>query len=274
MTRTKNKFSKSPALSRSPVPKKMGIKKTPPAPPIPPAPPVVMKKKQKETRNKKNIAKTVNLDDIKEYVKINEKHFKDLERGFSSFIRKDDLLDVNKKLKEDLDDIKDKVKKIEDRPFVPPLSVASSKGMGKITSRIDDLENVAKKLQEQVNRERRENIETNTRTLKTFDDISKNIKQLEETMKSADDTIKKHNERIENESNDIKRDTEEIGALKDAIDKMDIDDILRNIESIKMKNQWIEQNIEKIDIRLLYEKMEELEHKLEIMKVSSPYVIE
>ena len=58
------------------------------------------------------------------------------------------------------------------------------------------------------------------------------------------------------------------------IDKLDIDNISRGIESLKERSQWLEENIQKIDIRPLREKIDKIEELLREMKASSPYIIE
>lgn len=54
----------------------------------------------------------------------------------------------------------------------------------------------------------------------------------------------------------------------------DTQKFLRDMEIIKTKQEWIENNIERIDVRPLMKKMEELEHRIRVLKVSSPIVLE
>ncbi len=54
----------------------------------------------------------------------------------------------------------------------------------------------------------------------------------------------------------------------------DMEELRRDLEIIKTKQEWIENNIERIDIKPLLRKMEELEHKMRVIRVSSPIILE
>lgn len=56
--------------------------------------------------------------------------------------------------------------------------------------------------------------------------------------------------------------------------RIDVDELRRDLEIIKTKQEWIENNIERIDIKPLLRKIEELEHRIRVITVSSPIVLE
>jgi tetrahydromethanopterin S-methyltransferase subunit G len=66
----------------------------------------------------------------------------------------------------------------------------------------------------------------------------------------------------------------EIKSIEEELKTLNIKDITRDIEILKQKVQWIENNIEKINIKPLHERIQEIEHKINTVKISSPYVIE
>ncbi len=78
-------------------------------------------------------------------------------------------------------------------------------------------------------------------------------------------------ERISSEMEELKSGME---APKPGGPGINVEELKRDLEIIKTKQEWIENNIERIDIKPLLMKMEELEHRIRVMRVSSPIVLE
>lgn len=114
---------------------------------------------------------------------------------------------------------------------------------------------------------------------------SSKVKKLEEEFESRLGKLKSEiaEVSVERQSQDevfdaeikkLKRGMEGFGRLGEQAQGPKLGDILRDLEIIKTKQEWIENNIERIDIKPILRKMEELEHRIRVINVSSPIVLE
>ncbi len=102
-------------------------------------------------------------------------------------------------------------------------------------------------------------------------------KRLEQMDKKINEISERHEEIFEKISNDINalnKKADGIKELEGEIKKLDLKYIKRDIESLKTKAEWIENNIEKIDLEPLLEKITEMESKIRVIRLSSPVIIE
>jgi prefoldin subunit 5 len=67
---------------------------------------------------------------------------------------------------------------------------------------------------------------------------------------------------------------EDLRKVDDDIKKLDIKEIRRELEILKTKGHWIEDNLEKLDVKPFMDKMQEVEHKIDRLRATSPFVIE
>ena len=81
-------------------------------------------------------------------------------------------------------------------------------------------------------------------------------------------------ERMLSEIEDLKKGTENMEKLGGQFKSFDLGELRRDLEIIKTKQEWIENNIERIDIKPLMRKMEELEHRIRVIRVSTPIIVE
>ena len=252
--------------------------------PLPPAPRDVEKKKRaeriEEPAEQKIEQKLINIKNVMDYIKANELHLDEIEKRLSDFIKSDDLRELGG-LKEDLKEVKDKLEKIEESPIVPPLHSVSKKNRDKIVTRLDRLEKGIDGLQEQMKTEKRETLDVRAQITGFFEkakDTEKEIyRRLEKLTEKMNETLERANEQQEEFDTEIKearRDSEQVKIINEKIEKLDRENMPREIESLKEKIRWVEQIIERIDITPLYEKIQEIEHKLSVLRASSPYVIE
>ena len=79
---------------------------------------------------------------------------------------------------------------------------------------------------------------------------------------------------FDSEIEKLKKDIETMREIEKHIRGLNLQEIRRDMEIIKTKQEWIENNIERIDIKPLLRKMEELEHRIRVIRVSSPIVVE
>lgn len=101
--------------------------------------------------------------------------------------------------------------------------------------------------------------------------------KLEKMHEELREDFKEMSEQMEDfkvQMNDFERKMETIKNVEDDIKKLDLKQIRREIEILKTKEHWIEDNLEKIDVEPVMEKIQEVEHKIDRLKATSPYVIE
>ena len=67
---------------------------------------------------------------------------------------------------------------------------------------------------------------------------------------------------------------EHIKKIEDHIRKLDMKQMRREIEILKTKDHWIMDNLEKLDIDPLFEKIQEMQHEIRTVKATLPFVIE
>ena len=66
----------------------------------------------------------------------------------------------------------------------------------------------------------------------------------------------------------------EAAQAKEHVDNLDITTIRRDMESLKQKSQYIEQNLENVNLEPIMTLIKEVENKVETLRVSSPLIIE
>jgi len=251
--------------------------------------------KEIETIKKKAKQNFSSIKNIMGYIKANEEHLNEMENRLSKFMSKTDIEKLLE-FKEELKKLEEKVDKIESGPVVPPISSLPKKGMGRLLRKINDTDNNIKEMKKELEKEKKENAVTRAQMAKFFKDtkqelerieeteskdvvgieknVSKEIARLRESMKETLQENKEQKEMKENEFKTIKRDMDQVKIFRKKKKKMDIEDISRNLESVKTKTQWLEQKIEELDLKPLFEKVERLENLLKTVRVSTPYVIE
>jgi len=195
---------------------------------------------------------------ITEYIKTIENRTERIEKTMSNFVKNEDIKEI-KNIREELSALNDRVKAVEDYPIVPPLASLSKKASNKI----QELEKEIKEMRADMKIESQETAETNREFEKQFNKIQKAAQKTAEL-----------GEKNENNLQKIMNDVEQLELLKEVLDGLDMKAIMTEIESIKQKNQWIEERLEKLSVEPFYEKIQEMEHKMNLLKVSSPHIIE
>ncbi len=102
-------------------------------------------------------------------------------------------------------------------------------------------------------------------------------KQFESISRSIKDILAKSKEKAEKAEAEIrmlKESVEEAKRLEEDVKKMNVESIMRDLEILKTRNQWLEGQIEKIGTGPLHERVQELEHKINTLKASSALIIE
>jgi uncharacterized protein YukE len=112
-----------------------------------------------------------------------------------------------------------------------------------------------------------------------------NVKSLEEDIfkhfneinKKVSESIDKDRESLANmeiELAALKRKLGDAEGIEDELHGLDVKSIRKDIESLKTKAHWVELEMEKIHIRPLIDRIDELEARVNAFKLSQPMVIE
>lgn len=91
-------------------------------------------------------------------------------------------------------------------------------------------------------------------------------KELQENLKGLDSMSVKMNE-VEESVSDLKR-------AKNDMDMLNLRDLRRDVEIVKTRQKWIEENLENLNITPLHDKLTEIENKVRTLRTASATIIE
>jgi len=100
------------------------------------------------------------------------------------------------------------------------------------------------------------------------------FKEMSDLIKDGIERNAQSIEDLHNEMEIIKRRLEDIDRLKAAVKQFDMTEIKREFEKIKIKSEYLQDQLEKMDLMALQRKIEEIEHKIRVNSASSALVIE
>ena len=100
-----------------------------------------------------------------------------------------------------------------------------------------------------------------------FERMNENIKQSD---KKTDDAIEKLNVEIKT----LKENMNEAMKTREHIEKLDIPNIRRDMEVLRQKSEYLQNQLERINIEPLVEMVSEVENKMSVLQASSALVIE
>lgn len=106
------------------------------------------------------------------------------------------------------------------------------------------------------------------------EEVYKQFKSINSSIKDIIANSKEKTEKAESEIKILKDSIEETKRLEEEVKRMNIKSIMRDLEILKTKNQWLESQIEKIGTGPLYDRIQELEHKINTLRASSALIIE
>lgn len=111
--------------------------------------------------------------------------------------------------------------------------------------------------------------------LKDFqEEFHKQIEKIHNAIKESSGKTEEHIEKTEIEIKSLKKDLDAVKNLENVIENLDIKGIRTDLESLKSKAEWLESQLEKISSEPLYERIKELENRINLLKASSPVIIE
>ncbi|MBN2102349.1 MAG: hypothetical protein JW716_05765 [Candidatus Aenigmarchaeota archaeon] len=102
-------------------------------------------------------------------------------------------------------------------------------------------------------------------------------RELETMNKTIRDSVKNNTEyakRVNIELSAIEEKMKNIERGHETIKGIDPGSLIREIEMLKGKQKWIEENIEHFDLEPLHEKIADFERRLNMLKINSPLIIE
>ena len=175
--------------------------------------------------------------------------------------------EVEEKLKE-LDDVKtDVVQNTIDQLLAQPQNVSRLLGE-KLQKQVTDLQDKVKQIDSVV----RPSEAKLTTVLRDLDEAKR---QLEKEREALRDMEKKNAKDIEELSIELKALNSRLDSHSGApVKAQDLSGIIRDIEILKTKADWLESTVHKFDLKQVHEKIEELEDRLSEHRTQTPLVIE
>ncbi|MBN1896950.1 MAG: hypothetical protein JW789_04490 [Candidatus Aenigmarchaeota archaeon] len=209
--------------------------------------------------------------------------FKDLERrmeelrewlpeyvGNDTKHRLDDFsLQLKGKLKE-LDDLKEEiVENTIEQLLAQPGTISKLLG-DQIKGKIDLLDrNVAK--MEDVMKPSEAKMTT---ILRQFESFQKQLNSLKDSIKKLEDNVNKENETLGIDMKALNTRLSSFDSTVRNVEDSGVVNVMRDIEILKTKADWLESTVHKFDLKEIHDKIEELEERFRSHRGYSPVVIE
>ncbi|MFC2143976.1 hypothetical protein ACFLQO_01270 [Candidatus Aenigmatarchaeota archaeon] len=107
------------------------------------------------------------------------------------------------------------------------------------------------------------------------DKISNEIQTLNKSVMDNVSKSRQEVDRMGGEIRNLRRDIEEFKGLTSKLDNLDVAGLRRDIESLREKNKWLEQQINSLDMEPLYELIKEVEGRVaSSSRYAAPVIIE
>ena len=100
------------------------------------------------------------------------------------------------------------------------------------------------------------------------------LEKIHEELKDDFTRVVEKMEEFHVKMNTFEGNMEDMKKVEDHIKRLDLKQLRREIEILKTKEHWIMDNLEKLDIDPVFEKIQEIEHNIKLLKATSPFVIE
>jgi len=231
------------------------------------------RKPRKTIKSKARVQKAVATEGIPDYVASIEARLEETEKKVSGALKKEDvtgLWQTNEAMK----DLENRVNKLENTPIIPPLSSLPKKTMGALTKRISMLEDAVQEMQGHIRKEKSETMSKYTRFAEINSNMAVQIDKINEAMESAKNKMDQRINAIEEGFEALKSELNKAKETMALINNIRVKDVPLEIESLKERGKWLENAINEIDMESLAERIEEMEHQINLLRASSPYVVE
>ena len=199
-----------------------------------------------------------NLNDLSAEVKIMRMRLKNFEeQGMGS--------EINEKVEENTDDIKDiqmdanKLEKDID---------ALTKESASVNKRLDGLESVLSDINEL--KKRLDKIDFKALSKEIYSQFEKMNDAIDKQEKASSSSIEKFNVELKSLSEKI----DEFNKAREHIERLDIPNMRRDMETISQKNKFIEEQLHTIDVQPLVDMVKGVEEKVRDLQTSSALIIE
>lgn len=156
--------------------------------------------------------------------------------------------------------------------------------VSRIESTVAKMYKLFKKIKETSSSQRVDKVESEMQALKQIlddfnvknleEDIFKQFNEINKKISLSLDSQKASIEKSEIELSSLKKSLEEAQELQKDIKGLDVKRMKQDVESLKTKTQWIELEFEKMDLRPLIDRINELEARIDAFRISQPMVIE
>lgn len=211
------------------------------------------------------MAKTKGLEGI-------EKDFVVLEKGIKKLLedtqeeRFEEMTEImEERIDEGMSSLKDELERRIDDMKKEKIDIASflaeiKKNRGRITKMEERLDSFKK--------------DDSTGRKNMEDDIHREFEKVKNGVKQGITENAGTIKNMEAEMANLRERIEEIKLLGDALKGLDMRSIARDIEVLKQKTHWLGENIEKLNIQPLFERIREIEEEVKVTRDRSPLVIE
>lgn len=216
------------------------------------------------------------IDTLKKVIEENKTHIAGIENTIANLPKK-----------ETLEEIENKIKKIEvtkEGKAVDKLRNQVENVLKNIETRQSEIDQKINKINESVKKidpekwkneldnfkKRFEKMDVKVleeEVRKEFEQINNNVKEM---LKKSDEEKGK----LETDVRNLNEKIESVTKLQKTIEELGIANIRRDLEILKTKQQWLESNLEKFNLKPIYARLQELENKIKSISFSSPVVLE
>jgi chromosome segregation ATPase len=107
-------------------------------------------------------------------------------------------------------------------------------------------------------------------TKEIYNQFEKMNSSIRESEKKTDDLVEKMNVEIKT----LREKMEETSQAKEHVEGLEVSHMKRDMESLKQKSQYIEQHLERVDVKPIVEMIQEVERKVDSLRASSALIIE
>jgi len=170
------------------------------------------------------------------------------------------LAENEKRTENIMNELAKAMKSFQEGPL-PPVSL-SNDNSGRIVKEINNIRNELK-------------TKINENSVKDFEDgVYRELETLNKIIRDSVKDSSEYSRRINIELSAIEEKMKNLESGHEKIKGVSSEGLLREIEILKAKQKWIEDNIEHFNLEPLHEKIADFERRLNMMKINSPLIIE
>jgi len=114
--------------------------------------------------------------------------------------------------------------------------------------------------------------ETNIRSLES--DLVREFQKLSKEVRSGLESNRHAMDKMEAEIKFLKEDVGRVMSLEEQMNRLDMKNLTREMESLKAKSNWLEGKIQIFNLDPVVERISDIEDRIKILKATQPFIIE